>query len=408
MDDSFLQDLNKESLDQLPIGLVWPSTIFWLANLIIAIQLDANLNLDTWSKLPNENKLSLVIISAIIILTTAWVLYWIVGNVYWILQGRPLARIHILRQRHVSIFEKLSREDMVLSEEIERLKATRVQLQSFDNLMMQNPESLEAIRTDTETLENMYLAPKSSNLPSTDFIRRLRQSVSNLESQRLLLGEDTEFKNIEARLKLLFQSTLNAIEEQLYRLEFLRTQNYESLMNRYPTSKKWITATTFGNCWGAIESYSITRYGIPMALLWPRLYLLLPKDTLPLFEQVKTRIDSFVAIWLLAGIFWIMWLFSLLIAGRGRINWLVLLFLILGFSVQHLSYRLAVSSSVSYGKLLKGAVDLYRRDVIRQMSLEIPLSLDAERKEWDTISAFWLGATDGEKLNFVDFKKETH
>ena len=62
-----------------------------------------------------------------------------------------------------------------------------------------------------------------------------------------------------------------------------------------------------------------------------------------------------------------------------------------GALLSRLCYRAAVSQAAEVASLLRVGFDLYRHDILRQMDLEIPVDIVAERALWLQLTAEMLG-----------------
>lgn len=204
----------------------------------------------------------------------------------------------------------------------------------------------------------------------------LAPQLPQLKDKRQQL-EDTEKKLQEYADKI---NRSRALTEYLYR-------NYPSKLDR-------ILPTRLGNIIKAAEEYPADkgRYGIDAVFFWPRLIAVVPdaargdlsdaRASMALLLNVSTLafllgVGSFAALAAAtlrpAAVFWA--------CGAG------------GLVLAALAYRSALAPGRIYAELVRAAFDLYRADLLKQLSFGLPDSLDEERALWDNLGQqMYLGA----------------
>ena len=169
----------------------------------------------------------------------------------------------------------------------------------------------------------------------------------------------------------------------------------EALRGRFPMKGIW--PTRIANIRAAAESHGLDAYGIEFDFLWPRLKLAVQKDekTAALIDAAKTQVDFSLLMVLLCGLFTAGWIIALVCLGGSPLvvialgvvgQWTIVLFL-----------RVVEESVKQLGELLSAAIDFYRFNLLREMDVDLPGSLVAERALWRRVqqsSTTGLGTVD--------------
>jgi hypothetical protein len=172
------------------------------------------------------------------------------------------------------------------------------------------------------------------------------------------------------------------------------------LNNDFPSKPSLIIPTRLGNVVRSFEEYPDRQYGMGAVTLMPRLVGKIDKDYAIGMDDAKTSFDFMLNNSILSYVTAIV----LTIAGliyfpphslfyaRGTANpralifvWLltILVFILLGY----LGYLGAIERASAWGGKVKGAFDLYRADLLKQLGYERKsLTLKQERQLWDAIS----------------------
>jgi hypothetical protein len=132
-----------------------------------------------------------------------------------------------------------------------------------------------------------------------------------------------------------------------------------------------------------IESHAGGRYGFPTAVVWPRLYVLLPESLRVRLDEQWDQIDlaarfsaafagsAAVTLLLLAGSQW----------------WLLLVIPLLALA--WLSYRAAIAAALARGVTMETAFDLYRFDLLRALYIPLPKSRFTEKALNEALTDFF-------------------
>ena len=199
----------------------------------------------------------------------------------------------------------------------------------------------------------------------------------------------------------------------------------------YFPPKDKVMPTKLGNLFAAFEWYSKKRYGIDSVAFWPRLISVIPEGYSKIIDDAKSSFDFLIntsffmfilgiesiifalfiigieAITFAPKILWYMEAvsqlilalkISLLFGFKALFAFLFLPFLncctasmvvvIIAFFLAYLLYLSAISAAYSLGEVIKSCFDLYRRDLLVQMGITLPESLDEEKRLWDDLAKF--------------------
>lgn len=150
----------------------------------------------------------------------------------------------------------------------------------------------------------------------------------------------------------------------------------------FPDDIEFILPTRFGNLFRAIEVYPRVIYGLDAIPAWPRLQAVMPEHARKMLADAKAQLDFCINL-SLSG--WFTALLYLGLAGaaeRMPMYWVPVIAVVVGYG----SYWLAGSAAMNFGHYVKAAFDLYRNELAKQLGLELPRAVDAERDMWRTVS----------------------
>lgn len=153
---------------------------------------------------------------------------------------------------------------------------------------------------------------------------------------------------------------------------------------RYPGSRNQVRATRLGNILRASEMYPHDRYGADAALVWPRLYPLLPDAVVTGIGQSREALEFLLLLSSLTAAFGVLSGIYLLVVAAPF--WLFLLCFWGGLAVAILAYRSSLGAALLYAEVLRSAFDLYRLDVLSSMRLPTPQNAAAERRRWTEVN----------------------
>jgi hypothetical protein len=165
------------------------------------------------------------------------------------------------------------------------------------------------------------------------------------------------------------------------------------LGNEFPEQRRLLLPTRFGNVLRAFERYPQVIYSMDSIHIWPRLQALIPENYRSLLDDAKAQLDFWVNLW-----------FSFLLLALGT---LAIFIYARNYTLGPTNYtlgavsaaavilaigaaKLAQTAAAQWGMLVKGAFDLYRGELCKQLGLDMPQSLEDERQMWRRVSQTFL------------------
>jgi len=184
------------------------------------------------------------------------------------------------------------------------------------------------------------------------------------------------------------------------KLSARRSRIAQRVNTEFPSRQSLIIPTRLGNVIRSFEDYPDRQYGIGAITLWPRLVAKIDKDYAAVIDDSKTSLDFMLNISVLsaltalilsiAGLFYFPPSSLFYTPNSTSIRLIIAFWLstILAFlMLSYVSYVGAIPRANSYGAKVKGAFDLYRADLLKQLGYErVPKTLKEERSLWDAIS----------------------
>jgi len=73
--------------------------------------------------------------------------------------------------------------------------------------------------------------------------------------------------------------------------EYAEYAQLDALLNRNPVNERLYMPTTLGNLLRSAEEYPRVRYGLDAIVFWPRLWLLMPKETLTALSEAREQLN---------------------------------------------------------------------------------------------------------------------
>lgn len=162
-----------------------------------------------------------------------------------------------------------------------------------------------------------------------------------------------------------------------------------------PEKENLILPTRLGNVIRSFEFYSDRQYDMDAVALWPLLVAKIDKDYAAMIDSAKASFDfminsSFLSFLLAVLVVYVGWRYP------NHIGLLWFLELIFFIALTYLFYIGSIGRASAWGNLVKGAFDLYRRDLVKQLGYDgLPMG---ERELWDKISRQkWYGSINLDK-----------
>ena len=126
-----------------------------------------------------------------------------------------------------------------------------------------------------------------------------------------------------------------------------------------PRKQEDYMPTKLGNILRAAENRPSERYGLVTTICWPRLWLLLPKETKQEITESRATLDTAARIflWSLLFLLWTIWVWWVPVVAAVFAFW---------------AYRWALNAAAVYGDLLEAAFDLHRFALYEAMHFPMP------------------------------------
>jgi len=158
------------------------------------------------------------------------------------------------------------------------------------------------------------------------------------------------------------------------------------LGNEFPEQRRLLLPTRFGNVVRAFERYPQVIYSIDAITTWARLQALIPQAYAGLLDDAKAQLDFWVNLWF--G-FSVLALGALGLLAYSR-QWSLTLVFMAALVVAVIAAKVGQTAAAQWGAFVKGAFDLYRGELCKQLGLEMPRSVESERQMWTRISQTFL------------------
>jgi hypothetical protein len=157
---------------------------------------------------------------------------------------------------------------------------------------------------------------------------------------------------------------------------------------RYPVDSRLLLPTTLGNILRSAEEYPQVRYGLGMSVCWPRLWLVIPKETQETLAQTRQQLDSATRFFAWGVLFaiWTVWAW-----------WAVPVALLVAIS----AYWAALQAAGAYADLLRAAFDLHRFTLYEQTRFPLPTTPTQEDATGQKLSEYLFRGTDSADIEFV-------
>lgn len=157
---------------------------------------------------------------------------------------------------------------------------------------------------------------------------------------------------------------------------------------RYPVDPRHFLPTTLGNILRSAEEYPQVRYGMGMSVCWPRLWLVITKETQETLAQARQRLDSATRLlaWGVLFAVWTIWA-----------RWAVLVAVVVSIA----AYWATLQAAGTYGDLLRSTFDLYRFKLYEQARWTLPPSPTGEEARGEKLNEFLFRGTANSDVLFI-------
>jgi hypothetical protein len=156
-------------------------------------------------------------------------------------------------------------------------------------------------------------------------------------------------------------------------------------LHRYPTLDGQIAPTTLGNTIRAFEAYGWDKYRLDSQTLWSELEALVPEPLRVALERARVPVDFAVSLVYLSAL---VGLISLVGALLGDAQVKLFLIATVALVLSPIWYWIAVVSTSEWYASVQALVNLGRSPLAQAMGLQIPETLEEERRMWEALTSF--------------------
>ena len=169
----------------------------------------------------------------------------------------------------------------------------------------------------------------------------------------------------------------------------LRDQVRRLVEQRYPQDETALRPTRLGNMLAAGAEYPWTIYAMDGMLWWSHLTPVLPSYVSDALEGAQARLLGLLNLSLVFGV---LACEAVVVLGLVGQQWTAALGVaVAGGVLAWLGYHAAVSQALEVTSQIRVAFNLYRQEILKQMGLDIPKTMAAERALWQTLTQELLG-----------------
>lgn len=147
-----------------------------------------------------------------------------------------------------------------------------------------------------------------------------------------------------------------------------------------------ITPTIIGNARHLSEIYSKNVYNVDFGFLWRRIRTVIPETDYVARQLDAARAQLDFAVLSLIGITATTVAWAVILLANLRL-WPLLLLSAFGTAMTWLFHLLVVESQKGLGEVAQAAVDRFRFELLKSLHIDLPKTLDDERKIWSTLAA---------------------
>ncbi|MEJ5225052.1 MAG: hypothetical protein WHV44_11400, partial [Anaerolineales bacterium] len=161
--------------------------------------------------------------------------------------------------------------------------------------------------------------------------------------------------------------------------------------------------------------YATSRYRIDSVPMWPRLIQVMPPPYYAKVDEASNQVSFLMNCTILAALYAVMVMgvsgyFVLRNVSSSVTNyptevWIYLGLFLLAVTISVVFLRASELVVLEYGLLIRSSFDLFRRQLLRQLDLVPPLTLEDEQGLWERLCYFINIGDNGGNINF-DFQPD--
>jgi hypothetical protein len=291
---------------------------------------------------------------------------------------------------------------------IKKRDGVRDTLDNFKTIGKKRREWEEALQTSASASTKRGVRRP----PDDDEIKKVERLVGELYRDVL---EETALGRLDQAVALVKELyDLNIPPERLERshrelvqmiadLEKSAEANYAEALSdlqsrfAYSSGIGGVRSTAVGNIMAASWSYPFTRYGIDATLMWPKLQKVIPTAYFRVVEDARISYDFTVGMILLSALFCLTWLVALLSQAMWSWLWLPAI----GLVASILFLLAVIEAARGQAAVLRTCFDLFRFQLLKELRIELPVDLAAERNTWSAINQLLLYEDSESNLKYV-------
>jgi hypothetical protein len=153
---------------------------------------------------------------------------------------------------------------------------------------------------------------------------------------------------------------------------------------RFPSEDNEIAPSRLGNALRAFETYGSTRFNLDSQTLWGELCTVVPKYLQDELDRSRAGTDFFVALFYLSAAFGLV---TLIVGLTEHGKFGIMIWAILSFASMFLWYDMAIVSTSYWKTNVQALVNIGRKKLAEEMGLQMPTSIDDERKMWGLLTS---------------------
>lgn len=192
---------------------------------------------------------------------------------------------------------------------------------------------------------------------------------------------------LRSRAGVLYELTSDRYTPERKRLMSVRSATRRSLMVDFPDRADLVLPTRLGNILRSFERYPEIQYGVDAIYFWPRLVAVIPTPYATALGDARTSLVFLLTLSFLTAILCVATVAAgLVYLPPDPFVRVVLPAAFFGIASGWL-YARSFAAAKNWGELVKGAFDLYRWDLLKQMGFQQrPRTRRAERSLWYRIT----------------------
>lgn len=380
------------------VGNFFPALAFWFANAVMLFSLNGSFRQFATNSLNNTLPFSAVILAATVIgvAMSAYALSAVLPAVQAVLEGQwPAWLIWLFAPSQMRRFETVTdrmNENSKLRGSFGNTIAGRTQAELWGDWL------LEARREGTTTAPdvNNYRrgADSAKAIQKLANRRRRAQPISVNQITKVvtplvfdLRTNNADLPGIDNDLALDKMHVL--LLDLIDYAEKTAIAQYRQLLNlrRFSFGLPPTAPTAMGNVAKTIQAYAVRRYNMNFEFFYSRFQPLWQKDPQfgPLLQSVRTQMDFLISAFLLTAVWSILW--GLWLFATGGPVQAFLIAALVGPIVSVAWYQAAVVHYRTLADVLRTGIDLFRFELLKQLSLPVPTGVQEEYQLWENADA---------------------